>query len=322
MNIVYYLIIFSLILLFIKNIKSYNNSIKDITKHKWDEYSKMKNHLLEYSNLSKCNKPILWIYIDFEKNAREWIDFGTKNNTNLNMPYIYLCLKTIIDNCGDSFHVVIIDENSFDNLIPGWSIDLSKLSDPLKHKYINYAKLQVLKNFGGMFVPPSFICKNDLYELYYDNCTYQKKIFVTEFLNESKTNYEKPYLPKLDFMGCLKNDSNMNIIIQEFEYLLSKDYTDESNLNNHIGNILVNNKEIINIIDGKFIGVKNNKKEIILLDDLMNMNKIELDKNHYGVYIPYYMLKKRNKYNWFLYLSPLEVINSKTFIAFYLSHHI
>ena len=292
MNIVYYLIIFSLILLFIKNIKSYNNSIKDITKHKWDEYSKMKNHLLEYSNLSKCNKPILWIYIDFEKNAREWIDFGTKNNTNLNMPYIYLCLKTIIDNCGDSFHVVIIDENSFDNLIPGWSIDLSKLSDPLKHKYINYAKLQVLKNFGGMFVPPSFICKNDLYELYYDNCTYQKKIFVTEFLNESKTNYEKPYLPKLDFMGCLKNDSNMNIIIQEFEYLLSKDYTDESNLNNHIGNILVNNKEIINIIDGKFIGVKNNKKEIILLDDLMNMNKIELDKNHYGVYIPYYMLKK------------------------------
>ena len=80
-------------------------------------------------------------------------------------------LKTIIDKCGDSFHVVIIDQKSITNLIPGWNIDLSKLSRPLKEKYINLAKLKILKNFGGLFVPPSFICKRDLFETYYENCS-------------------------------------------------------------------------------------------------------------------------------------------------------
>ncbi|MBI96541.1 hypothetical protein CL656_05295 [bacterium] len=324
-NLFYGVILFFIFLLLLKNIKDYYSSKIssqcDIDNHKRCEFNKLKDHLLEHSKLSKCKKPILWIYIDFEKNARKWIDFGTKNSTNLNMPYIYLCLKTIIDNCGDSFHIVIIDENSFDNLIPGWSIDLKKISDPLKEKYINLAKLQLLKNFGGIFVPPSFICKKDLYELYYENCVYNDKMFSCEFINNC-SNINKNLIPKLDFFGCKKNNSNIDGIIQDYEYILAKDYTEESLFDESMSQILLNNDKILNIIDGKNIGIKDRKDKCILIEDLMSNKKLELYDNHLGIYIPYKSLKIRNKYNWFLYLSPIEILNSQTFIGRYLSQSI
>jgi hypothetical protein len=36
--------------------------------------------------------------------------FGSRSNTELNQPYIHLCIKTIIGNCGDDFHIVLIDD--------------------------------------------------------------------------------------------------------------------------------------------------------------------------------------------------------------------
>ena len=322
MNFVFLLILITIVILFFINLKNYNISKYDLTKHNWEHYDYMKNHLLEHSKISNCKKPIMWIFIDFEKNARKWIDFGTKNTTDLNMPYIYLCLKTIIDNCGDNFHITIIDENSLSSLIPGWNIDLSKLSDPIKKKYINYAKLKILKNFGGIFIPPSFICKEDLYEIYYNNCIYENKIITAEFINESKSSYTEKYLPSMEFIGCNKKNNNINILIQEFEYILSKDYTHDSELNASMSKILNNNNDIINVIDGKIIGTKDNNNNEILIEDIISTKIINLSCEHVGLYIPYYTLKKRNKYNWFLYLSPVEVINSKTFVAYYLSHHI
>jgi hypothetical protein len=42
--------------------------------------------------------------------------------------------KTIIGNCGDDFHIVLIDDGAFSKLIPAWDIDVSKLADPSKQR--------------------------------------------------------------------------------------------------------------------------------------------------------------------------------------------
>ena len=33
-------------------------------------------------------KPILWLYNDYETNTRNWEDFGSRKTTNLNQPYL------------------------------------------------------------------------------------------------------------------------------------------------------------------------------------------------------------------------------------------
>ena len=134
--------------------------------------------------------------------------------------------QTIIDNCGESFHVVVIDNSCFANLIPGWNINVSNLSDPLRTKYIDLAKLNILKNFGTL-VPPSFICHKNLYQIYYKCCVYNNKIMTFEFPNHY-SGIQSCYVPKLDFIGASKNNMYLTHILQEYEYCLSKDYTSDS----------------------------------------------------------------------------------------------
>jgi hypothetical protein len=64
-------------------------------------------------------------------------EFRSRSNTELNQPYIHLCIKTIIGNCGDDFHIVLIDDGAFSKLIP-WDIDVSKLADPLNSECENW----------------------------------------------------------------------------------------------------------------------------------------------------------------------------------------
>ena len=77
-------------------------------------------------------KPIIWVYIDYETNSRNWSSFGSRNSTKLNQPYILITLKSIIKHAGDDFNVCLIDDDSFSKLLPDWSINLKKLSSPLK----------------------------------------------------------------------------------------------------------------------------------------------------------------------------------------------
>ena len=77
-------------------------------------------------------KPIIWVHTDYEVNARAWSSFGSRNTKKLNKRYIELCVESIIKYCGQSFNVVLINDSSFSNLIPGWTVELNRLADPVK----------------------------------------------------------------------------------------------------------------------------------------------------------------------------------------------
>ena len=61
-------------------------------------------------NKFKNNKPFLWIHVPYEINSRSWESFKSRQNTNLNLPYMYLTIKSIIKHCGDSFNICLIDD--------------------------------------------------------------------------------------------------------------------------------------------------------------------------------------------------------------------
>ena len=88
-------------------------------------------YLLEQDEILKSSKPILWIHIPREKNARKIKNLGSPNSDDLNMPYVYLTVRSIIEKCGKSFTICLIDDDSFKKLLPGWEIDLDKLKNPI-----------------------------------------------------------------------------------------------------------------------------------------------------------------------------------------------
>ena len=90
-----------------------------------DEYALIQKYLLNESPLYGFNKPKLWIHSTYEVNSRHWKSFQSRNTTDLNQPYIYLTIQSIIQHCSDDFYICIIDNNSFNKLLPNLKFDVN-----------------------------------------------------------------------------------------------------------------------------------------------------------------------------------------------------
>jgi hypothetical protein len=73
----------------------------------------IQKYLLDDTSLSKSKKPILWIHVPYEYNSRNWLSFGSRTSFDLNQPYLYLTVRSIIEKCDSSFTICLIDDNSF-----------------------------------------------------------------------------------------------------------------------------------------------------------------------------------------------------------------
>jgi hypothetical protein len=148
--------------------------------------------------LSKEKRPILWIHLPYEYNSRDWSSFGSRSSFNLNQPYLYITLKSIIMKCDDAFHVCIIDDMSFTRLIPGWKVDMKLLSDPIKQNMRQLGICQLLYKYGGLNLPISFLCMKNLYYIW-DRGTTNTDVFTIETVNREASKSEKTFKPKIKF---------------------------------------------------------------------------------------------------------------------------
>ena len=142
------------------------------------------------------------------------------------------------------------------------------------------------------------------------------------FMVENKINYysKYKYAPDPGFMGCIKQSSIMNQIIQFMEILNSKDYTSQQDF---IGQMQEQFRQMINenmitAINSKHIGVQKKNMEPVDISELFRSNEIDFCGEMYGIYIPYKELLIKSKYQWFLRLNVQEVLTSNTIIAKYM----
>ena len=135
----------------------------DENKHNSTYYYNMVDKYLVNNNLGMNTKPMLWIHlhnadtITPEVNSRSWISFYSRDTKNFNQPYQYLTIKSIINKCSHDFNIAIIDDRSFNKIIPDWNIDFSKIANPIKTHLRLLAMSIVLNTYGGILVPSSFI---------------------------------------------------------------------------------------------------------------------------------------------------------------------
>lgn len=159
---------------------------KFITQADIDDYELVKTYLLNDSPLQGKYKPKLWIHSVYDVNARDWKTNQFRNSkTNLAQPYLVLTIQSIINFCGDDFHVCLIDDNSFAKLIPTWDVDMTTISDPMRTYVREIGMLQLLYFYGGMRVPDSFLCLKPLYPLY-EACA-GPGVYATIFADVTKT---------------------------------------------------------------------------------------------------------------------------------------
>lgn len=285
------------------------------------DYDLVSKYLL--NDIKNYDLPFIWIYIDNYKNARNWESFKSRTNNELNTPYIDLTIQTIVNKCKNHFNICLLNDDSFKTLLPNWNIDINRVSDPIKTKCRELGIARVLYKYGGIYLPPGFVCIKNLQELY-EMQIYSNKLFVGEFLNDMVNPESVCYYPSNKMMIANKNCNILNEYIEYLEHLISKDNTHESIFLKSIGYYL--NKNIaenkINLIPAEYIGVRDTNKNKITLDHLFDNEKVELHNNCYGIYINSCELLKRKKYNWFCYLSLEEILNVNNYICDKLREHL
>ena len=292
---------------------------------KMEELNIIKKYLLNEEDyytidqLSAIKKPIIWIHIEYDRNLRKWESFGSRSSEELNQDYLYLTLRSIIDKCSDYFHVILIDDDSFDTLLEDWNVDLKKVGNAQKESIRSLALMKVLYKYGGILMEPSFILFKTLRPIY-EKIISSEKPCVGEFRNETVDSHIMNFSPSLKFMGCIKNCPKIYDLGKHLEILVNSDNTYSSKLEGQVTNWLYNKAESgeINYIDGKFLGTRDSKNKNIDLSSLMGSTYIDLNMNAYGLYIPHKELLKRTAYNWFIYLNTKEVLESSTNIGKYL----
>jgi hypothetical protein len=278
----------------------------------------IRKYLLNESPLYGMNRPKLWIHSTYEKNARQWKDFYSRNTTDLNQPYIHLTIKSIINHCGADFNICLIDDETFSKLIPTWEVNMKMLSEPHKSTYRDYGMLQLIYLYGGIIVPNSFVCMQSLTPLL------AEQPFVAEMVNRTCNVASKKenqnFMPSLKFMGAKKGCPVIKKMLAENKIDPNHHFTAEPKFLGNIQAWLYNEVAAgsFHLVNGKQIGTKTSKGKQILLEDLMSENFLDLDPSAYGIYIPAEEILARPKYQWLAYLPSEDVLKTNSVIVKYL----
>ena len=293
-----------------------------------DNYEKVQQYLLNDHNLVNNKKPVLWIHSEYEVNARDWESFYSRNNTNINQPYLYLTIKSIIDKCGSSFNICLIDDNSFVKLLPGWSVSLNHVGNPLKKhlRFIGICKL--LDYYGGFYIPNSLLVKKDLIDIYNQGVgitgagadTNSSGVFTVENVSNTITSSQMTYFPDARFLGSTRDNPLMKELLLYVENLHSNDLTSEQDFLGEVNKwlyqkTLPNNTSRINVIDSKYIGVKCANNNYIGIEKLLGEDYIQFHPNCYAIYIPSDKILSRNKYEWYANLNVQQVLECNAILS-------
>ena len=309
--------IFAMVLLVILGFIFEKYKSSEAKRDKMDQYELIKKYLLNDSTLARSDKPILWIHVTFETNARWWPHFASRNTQCFNQPYQYLTIKSIVDKCGDSFNVCLLDDKSFNKIIPGWSTKVANLPNPLRPHLRELAMAKLLHHYGGMTIPSSFICKKDLISLYHKGLSVVP-MFCGELPTKSVVSNNIDFFPTNKIMGCNSNCELMGKYVNFLERTVSADYTNELEFTGETDSWLYEQVKQKNVmpLDAMYFGVKMTNRNPVLIDNLLDDDDdFSVSPLAYGVYIPANEILKRTNFQWFARLSPEQVLESNTIIA-------
>jgi len=319
---VFVLLVFTILLY-----KNYERKQEMNEIHK-DPYNIIKKYLLKNTDELENKqqnipaRPILWIHVPYEYNARNWESWGSRSSHKLNQPYLYLTVKSIVSKCDKSFTICMIDDDSFDKLIPNWNINMNSISSPITDNMRTLAHAKLIKQYGGMICPISFLCMRDLIHLYNTGTRNGTEMFVCDNVSHDIHSANTIFTPDLTFFGAPRNNPQIENLCEYISRISGRDFTAQTEFLgkfSHWCNLKAKKGEI-NIIPAETIGRKTKTEGApILIEHLLGNNYLDLDINAvYGIYIPANEILSRRKFEWFARSSPRQIMDSDTIIGNYI----
>ena len=241
-----------------------------------DKYSLVRKYLLNESE-SMTGKEILWIHTKHDINSRNWSSFGSRNSRKLNQPYKDLCVESIIRQCGNSFNVCLINDDSIAKLLPEWSIQLNQLADPIKENVRQLGLAKLLHSYGGVIVPDSTIMLRNIESIHKEKLAHND-MYVGELINRNSSSVSHRFFPSHKLMGCKKDSESMKELIENLEVMISTNHNDvvkfDGIIDKHINKLCMEGK--CGLVCGKSLGVKDKENKVILLNQLLNNSPLNL----------------------------------------------
>lgn len=280
-------------------------------KEKWEEQMRQKKmetldiDLFFYKPLvfKKLHKRKVWVYIPFESNGRMWDSFSERRTTRMNLSYMNLCIKSIVDCCAEKYDIVVFSDSDFADLL-NLPVDHTKLSGALLENHRHLCLMKILYEYGGVMVPPSLYLKESIAKL--DN---PQQWYVTEMVNTENVSTQK-MLPSSELTGSNAKNPELLLYIQHLEKQ-DRSVTESPFCENYFVS------RQIPVLDGGLIGTKH-KSGPVLLEDLMAEQVLELTDNNIGLYMPADLLKKRLQYQWFCKMSEAQVLECNCVFSYYI----
>jgi hypothetical protein len=281
-----------------------------------DEYDLVRQYLLNDSPLYGNNKPKIWIHSKYEYNSRVWKSFQSRSSTDLNQPYIHLTIKSIVDHCGDDFHICLIDDNTFSRLIPSWDVDLTTMAEPFKTRIRQIGLCELVYYYGGMVLPNTFLCLKNLSNFYLDATT-NDKAFVCESVNRTTNASSRTFLPDLYIMGANKNNSTVKELTKYLKTRIqTPHFSSEAEALGEVGNWCLESGDL-NIVGGDAVGVKSRRGKPIGIEEMMEEEYLDVSPKCVGIAIPGEDILLRTKYQWFAVMDTRTILDANFILSKY-----
>jgi hypothetical protein len=287
-------------------------------QRKYARENKIKeNELIQKFLLNRekqSGRPIIWVYLDKRPNTRHWSTFNDRLSTSLNQPYLFLTIKSIIEQAGDDYDVCLIDASSFEQMLPNWTINISTVSEPMREQLVKLASLKVVRKWGGYFVPASYLATRPMRNLLNDN-----EVMVGCELKDGIRS-------SLEWVGS--NSPNHPTIVDIENELELIDETNCSMFEHRITNLC--DKHIQNgtlsILSPCDIGItyynKYGDEQDVTLEELLGQQFIydgDFSDSLHGIYIPQKKLLESVHFGWFSRMSPRQILDGDFLLAKYLT---
>lgn len=294
---------------------------------KQNNYNSIQKYLLDEAQVDKLehsSKPILWIHVPLEYNARFWPSFGSRSTHDLNQPYLYLTVNSIVRCCDKSFKICIVDDSSFAKLIPNLDINVSALPSPTRDYTRQLLLMKLVRRYGGMIVPISFLCLRNLINLYEQGTGMGMEgaaMFVCENIDDTVSSSHLSFYPNLGFMGAVKDAPVLNELIDFMQRQISADYTAQIDFLGEFDRWCNKRRGTsVQIISGELVGTKTTDGAGVIVDTLLgsNLDVLNFNRETYGIWIPSDRILNRTAYQWFARMDISQVISSNTVIGKYL----
>ena len=69
----------------------------------------------------------------YEKNARKWESFGSKTSENMNLSIVYLCIKSVIENCGLKYDIILFDNDNINEIFEKYNCMMNVVNLIINH---------------------------------------------------------------------------------------------------------------------------------------------------------------------------------------------